>query len=192
MFHSRAVLFLVLGLALSACAEPPSKEMNQAQGAIDGAKAAGAETFAPSELNAAIDALRRSEEAVAQRDYRLALSLAIDSRERAQAATKAAVNARAKARGDVEGQIGQASTLLEQARQRLRDSDVARLPRRTVQDQRAVIDAASKSLQDARAAVDNDDYARASKAMEGVVAQIQRAIAALTGEPENPATRRRR
>jgi Domain of unknown function (DUF4398) len=192
MFRSQAIPLLLLTILLSACAEPPSKEMNQAQGAIDGAKAAGADAFATTELNAAIDALRRSEEAVTQRDYRLALSLAIESRERAQAATKAAVNARAKARGDIEGQIGQASTLLAQARQRLRDPDVARLPRRTVQDQRAVIDAANKALQDARAALNNDDYPRASKAMDGVVAQIQTAIAALSSEPDNQANRRRR
>ena len=32
--------------------------MNQAQGAIDAAKAAGAEHYAPAELTAAVDALR--------------------------------------------------------------------------------------------------------------------------------------
>jgi hypothetical protein len=192
MHRLRPLIPLLLAVVVSACAEPPSKEMNQAQGAIDAARAAGADVSAPAELNAAIEALRRSEEAAAQRDYRLALSLAIDSRERAQTAAKVAVNVRAKARGDVEGQIGQASTLLAQARARLRDPDVAGLLRRTVQDQRAVIDAATKSLQDARTALNNDDYAKANEAMEGVVGRIQKAIAALDAAADGGRSRRRR
>lgn len=166
--------------------------MNQAQGAIDAAKAAGAEAFAPAELTAAVDALTRSEEAVTQRDYRQALSLAIDSRERAQAAAKTAVTARANARGEIEGQIGQASTLLSQARTRLRDPALARSQRRPLQDARAAVDAASQSLQDARTALNNDDYALAKKTMEGVATRIQAAITAIDDEPEMQPARRRR
>src|SRR5687768_10694125 len=77
---SRALWVFLVALC-TACAEPPSKEMNQAQGAIDAARAAGAEQFAAAEFTAAVDALRRSEEAVAARDFRLALNHAIDSRE---------------------------------------------------------------------------------------------------------------
>src|SRR4026208_898399 len=68
------IVWVLPVMVLCACAEPPSKEMNQAQGAIDAAKAAGAEAFAPMEFTAAVDALRHSEEAAAQRDYRQALS----------------------------------------------------------------------------------------------------------------------
>jgi Domain of unknown function (DUF4398) len=179
-------------IVLWACAEPPSKEMNQAQGAIDAAKAAGAEAFAPTELTAAVDALRHSEEAVTQRDYRLALNLALESRERAQAAAKTAVTARANARGEIEGQIGQATTLLSQARARLRDPDMARLPRRTLQDARAAVDAANKALQDARTALNNDDYVRAKQTMEGVTTRIQTAITAIDNASGTQPARRRR
>ena len=96
-------LALITAILLSAsCAEPPNKEMNQAQGAIDAARAAGAEKFAAAELTAAQDALKRSEEAVIARDYRLALSHALDSRERAQNAAKMAVDGRADLRGQAE------------------------------------------------------------------------------------------
>src|SRR6476646_8902770 len=76
---SRLRWYVLLGPALLAiaslvaCGEPPDKEMHQAQGAIDAARAAGAETYAPAELKAAVDALTRAQDAVAQRDYRLAL-----------------------------------------------------------------------------------------------------------------------
>ena len=99
---SRAGGVFAVFILFAGCAEPPHKEMNQAQGAIDAARAAGAEAYAAQELAAASDALKRSEEAVTQNDYRLALSLAIDSRERAQTAAKVAVENRAKARGNAE------------------------------------------------------------------------------------------
>ena len=47
-------LALITATILSAsCAEPPNKEMNQAQGAIDAARAAGADKFAAAEFTAA-------------------------------------------------------------------------------------------------------------------------------------------
>jgi hypothetical protein len=166
--------------------------MDQAQGAIDAAKAAGAGVYAPKELAAAVDALTRSQEAVTQRDYRLALNYAIESREQAQAAAKAAVNARARARGDVERRMAEAAALLTQARERLRSPDIARLPRRTLQEPRAAIDAADKSLQEARTALNNDDYDAAQKAIDGIAARIQKAMSALEEASDAGPSRRRR
>jgi len=57
--------------------------MDQAQGALDAARAAGAERYATAEYQAAATALKNAQDAVAQRDYRLALNHALDSRERA-------------------------------------------------------------------------------------------------------------
>src|SRR5918999_108339 len=94
----RAMSLLAL-LVVAACAEPPSKEMNQAQGAIDAARAAGADRYGADELKAAVDALALAEQAVRDSDYRLALGYAIDSRERAQNAARMAVDGRAEARG---------------------------------------------------------------------------------------------
>lgn len=166
--------------------------MNLAQGAIDGARAAGADRYAAADLAAAVDALKRSEEAVTQNDYRLALSLAIESRERAQIAAKAAGENRAKARGDAERTIAEVNVLLNQARERMRAPDVARLPRRTVAATRAVIDTAQKNMQEARAAVTGDDYERAVRLTEGMAAQIQAALAALkTPDGAEPARKRR-
>ena len=166
--------------------------MNQAQGAIDAAKAAGAEQFASTELTAAVDALRRSEDAVTQRDYRLALNYAIESRERAQSAAKTAVEARARARGLAEALLAEATTLLAQARSALRDADAARVPRRATQDARQAIDAAQKSVQNARAALNKDDYARAQAALDGVSKRILSAISAIADAADGGAGRKRR
>jgi hypothetical protein len=174
-----------------ACAEPPSKEMNQAQGAIAAAEAAGAAQYAPTELSAATDALKRSEEAVTQRDYRLALSLAIDSRERAQNAVKVATDARARASGDAERVIAEITTLLIQATDRLRDPNVAHLPRKVTEPAQAAVSAADKRMQEARAALKADDYARVASLTDGLAAQL-RAILAETRPALAPSPARKR
>lgn len=182
----RRLAFVILILS-AGCAEPPSKEMNQAQGAIDAARAAGADRFAAAEFTAATDALKRSEDAVAAGDYRQALSHAIDSRERAQNAAKLAVEGRADARGQAERAIAEVATLLSQARTQLKN-----LASRPLRGLRATVANAEKRLQEARAALAKEDYAAVSKALNGTAAQLQAALAQIdAGVPPAGARRKR-
>ena len=183
---------LVFVLLLAGCAEPPHKEMNQAQGAIDAARAAGAEQYAATELAAATDALKRSEEAVAQNDYRLALSLAIDSRERAQIAAKTAGETRAKARGNAERIVAEANSALTQARARFDDTALAKLPRRTATEARDAFATAERNMQEARAALERDDYERAITAATTLSTHIQETLATLDKPVAAPPARKRR
>ena len=169
-------LALITAILSASCAEPPSKEMNQAQGAIDAARAAGAEKFAAVEFAAAADALKRSEEAVAAGDYRQALSHALDSRERAQDAAKQAVDARADARGQAERAIAEVATLLSRAQAQLKDPDIARLNARTLKAPRSTVAAAEKMLQEARTALATEEYAAVTKALNGIAAALQAAL----------------
>jgi hypothetical protein len=149
--------------------------MNQAQGAIDAARAAGADRFAAAELAAATDALKRSEEAVAAGDYRQALSHAIDSRERAQLAAKAAVDGRANLRGQAERAIAEVATLLSRAQLQLKDPDIARTGR-PLRAPRGTVAKAVTVLQEARSALASEDYATVSKVLNGVAAELQAAL----------------
>lgn len=184
-------LALVILLLSAGCAEPPSKEMHQAQGAIDAARAAGADRFAASELAAAADALKRSEDAVAAGDYRQALSHAIDSRERAQLAAKAAVDARADLRGQAERSIAEVATLLSRAQAQLKDPDIARANGRTLRAPRATVTKMEKMLQEARSALASEDYAAVSKALNGAAAELQAALTQID-EAASPGTPRRK
>lgn len=150
--------------------------MDQAQGAIDAARAAGAEQFAKEEFVAALDSLRRSEEAVTQGDYRLALSLAIDGRSRAQNAARLAGEARAKLRGEAERAVGEVDALLTLARERLADPTIAALPRRTLQEARNTMTSVEKSMQEARAALKAEDYNRTMQRTKGLTARMQAAL----------------
>jgi HAMP domain-containing protein len=172
---ARRLAFVIVMLSAS-CAAPPNKEMNQAQGAIDAARAAGAERFATAELTAAVDALKRSEDAVAAGDYRQALSHAIDSRERAQSAAKMAVDGRADARGQAERAIAEVATLVSRAQAQLKDPDVARANARPLQEPRAIVAAAETKLQEARSALQAENYAGVAAALNGVAAQLQAAL----------------
>ncbi len=166
--------------------------MNQAQGAIDTARAAGADKFAAAEFTAAVDALKRSEEAAGAGDYRLALNHAIDSRERAANAAKMAVDGRADARGHAERAIAEVATLLARAQMELQGPDLARLNARVLRGPRATVADKEKRVQEARAALKAQDYARVTQALNGAAAELQAALTEIDAAASpRPAPRKR-
>lgn len=185
-------LALVILLLSASCAEPPNKEINQAQGAIDAARAAGADRFAAAEFAAATDALKRAEEAVAAGDYRLALNHAIDSRERAQSSAKMAVEGRVDARGQAERAIAEVATLISRAQAQLKDPDIVRLNGRTLRGPRATVAAAEKMLQEARSALGGENYAAVTKALDGAAASLQAALTEIDAVASPLSSRRKR
>lgn len=185
-------LALVILILSASCAEPPNKEINQAQGAIDAARAAGADRFAASEFAAATDALKRSEEAVAAGDYRLALNHAIDSRERAQSAAKMAVEGRADARGQAERAIAEVATLISRAQAQLKNPAIVRLNARTLRAPRATVAAAEKMLQEARSALAGENYAAVTKALNGAADDLQAALTEIDAVAAPGSSRRKR
>lgn len=188
---ARRLAFVILVLSAS-CAEPPHKEMNQAQGAIDAARAAGADRFAAAEFTAATDALKHSEEAAAAGDYRLALNHALDSRERAQSSAKQAVEGRANARGQAERAIAEVATLISRAQAQLKDPDIARINGRLLRQPRATVAAAEKMLQEARSALAREDYATVTTALDGAAATLQAALTEIDAAASPAPPRRKR
>lgn len=185
-------LALLIVILSASCAEPPDKEINQAQGAIDAARAAGADRFAAGEFSAATDALKRADEAVAAGDYRLALNHAIDSRERAQSAAKMAVEGRVDARGRAERAMSEVATLISRAQAQLKDPDIVRLNGRTLRAPRATVAAAEQMLQEARSALAREDYAGVTRALDGVAATLQAALTEIDAVASPGSSRRKR
>src|SRR5882724_6391006 len=151
-------LAVVAAMAGAACGDPPDKEMQQAQGAIDAARAAGADQYAREEFTAAEEALKRSHTAVDQRDYRQALNNALDARERAQAAAKESVNRKATARADATKALADADAALHDSRAKFKAAEAAHLPVRALAGGRKAIDDAETAVQEARAGFDKGDY----------------------------------
>lgn len=161
-----------------ACADPPNKEMDQAQGAIDAARAAGADRYASSEYTAATEALKRAQDSVAQRDYRQALNEALDSREHAQNAAREAAETRAQLRGEVERDMAQIAALIAEANTRLAAATRTRT-RRVIEAPRRELATVNERVQKAGAAMKADDYLTARTALQGVKERIEGALKAL-------------
>ena len=166
--------------------------MDQAQGAIDAARAAGADLYATTEYAAATDALKNANDAVAVRDYRLALNYALESREQAQNAARGAADAKARVRAEVERGITEITALIAQARVRLTAAERARVARRLLQQPRADLAAAEAALQKAGEAVAAEDYLTARDALDGVKERVNAALVAInqTMVPRTAARRR--
>ena len=183
---------IALSLSLAACADPPNKEMDQAQGAIDAARAAGAEQYAPDELNAATSTLAQAHDAVAQRDYRLALNHALESREHAQNAARDAADAQARIRGEVERAMAEASALLAQAKTAIAEAEGSRVPRRTLRKAGEALAAVEADVQKAGAAMEAGDYLGAQPVLDGLKERIEQAIASAEAAPAAQSAPRRR
>jgi flagellar hook-basal body complex protein FliE len=185
-------LILATSVLLPACADPPNKELHQAQGAIDAARAAGAEQYASEEFEAAVTALDRSHQAVEERDFRLALNHAIDARERAQEAAREAAEQRALARSRAEQAIAAVEAASERAAARLEAAQAARVPARELAPMREQLAAAGTSLQEAREALERQEYLAARSTLEGLEGRITETIEALEKVTPARAPRRRR
>ena len=189
---ARIPVVIAAALLLSACAEPPNKEMDQAQGAIDAARAAGADEYANEQLTAAVTALKQSRDAVTQRDYRSALNYALESRDRAQNAAKQASEQRATVRAQVERALADLNALLARADRRVTLAESNRAPRRTITATKNVLAPARAAVQKASAAVARGEYAAAQRDLEGVEARVTAAIAQIeAATPSRPGRARR-
>ena len=186
-----ATACLFVALLVSGCANPPNKEMDQAQGAIDAAAAAGASRYATSEYSAATDALKNATAAVAARDHRLALNYALDSREHAQNAARAAADAKASVRVEVDRAMAEITTLVKQGRLRLATAERARPPSRLLKQPADDLAAADAALQEAGEAIAAADYLAARAALEGVKEQVETALAAIDAAISGRARQRR-
>jgi hypothetical protein len=191
----RAALFLAGSLLVAACASPPEREMQQARTGVEEARAAGAEQYAPDEYRDATAALRRSEEAVAQHDYRSALSFALDSRERATDAVKTAADQKARARNEVERALVDIQALQAQLRDRIKAADATRIPRPqqgAVSDARRSIVVVNVAVQEAGEALNREDYVGARQAIRDAADNLKAAIVEVDAAIAAAQPRRRR
>lgn len=170
--------------------------MDQAQGAIDAARAAGAAEYAQAELDAAVAALARADDAAAQRDYRQALNQALDARERAQTAARDAANRKAEVRSEAERAAIALGSAVEAASARitaLRQKKVAASLLTPAVD---AVAAAEQAMQEARTQLGAQQYTQAVETLRASTSRLQAAMgdldrAAVTGPPPRPTRRPR-
>jgi hypothetical protein len=189
--RSFVVTLVLLAFSSFACGgDPPDKEIQQAQNAIDQARAAGADRYAVEEYSAAVDALKNAHAAVDQRDYRLALNDALDSKERAENSAKLAVDGKAAARSAAEKALTAANAAVTAADTKVKAAVTAHPGTRGLADARAALDEAQTHVQEARAAITSGDYYAALSAASAATQSAKVATDKL--EAPTAATPRRR
>lgn len=185
------LLWVLPALFAVACGEPPAKEMDQAQAALDLARAGGAQQFAGEEFAAAVTALSHSREAVTQRDYRLALNHALDSREHAQTATRLAEEARSALRAEVEQALGALNAQLTAAKARLLAAPKAGVSARIVRRTTRTVSTLETELQEVNSLVKAADYTNARARIESLRTRLASAVVAVSPTAGQARGRRR-
>jgi len=186
---SLAMLAAVTGAACGG--DPPDKEMQQAQTAIDAARVGGADLYARDEFTAAQDALKRAQDAVVQRDYRLALNNALDAREQAQTAAKTAVDRKSAARIEAEHALAAATASLNDARAKLKAAEAIRMSAKTLATSRRAIADGDTAVQKARAAFGQGAYPSATSTADTAATGLRAAARDLEAAAATGAHRRR-
>jgi hypothetical protein len=193
--RARAATWLCALLALcgaaAGCAEPPNKEIDQAQAAIEVAVSAGAERFAAADLAGARTALTQARDAVGQRDYKQALAHAIDSRERAQTAARASGDARAVLKRETQSTLAGVMALDARA-QRLVATAASGPARTRARRARATHARLTASLQEARTLVEAGDDIKASEALTRLKTDFEKLVDELEGRPAAQSSRKPR
>jgi len=177
-------LLIVGGLILAAaCSGPPQKEIDQAQAALDSARAAGADRYATSEYAEAASSLQKAHDAVTQRDYRQALNYAIDSRQRAQEALRVAPEGKTRAHDAAVKDYDRTASRANELQARLREAEAARVPAKDLQTPRSTLTEARQALQEASTAITAGNFEAVSKSLTEVRGKLDGAMGVIEKIP---------
>ena len=168
------------------------KKSIRAQGAIDTARAAGAEQYAAAEFAAATSALQKAHDAVNQRDFRLALSRALDASQRAQESARLAADGQARARSDAEVAVHGMETALQQLETKLKVATTARTPEPELKSARQALINGQRNLQKARSVLAGGKYLEARAVVKEAVDEINGQMRAIDDAAGARTSKRRR
>jgi hypothetical protein len=115
-------------LALSACEQPPTKEIAAAEAALQQARADAADVFAADRFGEAQAAVADAQKKVQAKDYRGALSSALDAAEKSRLASQAATAAKTLARNAAELAEAEAQAALDEVAEIRAQAAKAKVP----------------------------------------------------------------
>jgi len=188
----RRLLVILVLLLTAGCSEPPQKEIDQAQAAVDAARTAGADRYATADFTAAVSSLDKARAAVEQRDYRQALNYALDSRQRAADAGRQAADGMARARRTADTAYTEAATRANALQSALRTAEANKTPAKLLKPGQTALHAARADLQKASAAISAGNFEDATKVLTAVRGKLDAAIAEVKKIPPRPARRQTR
>jgi hypothetical protein len=188
----RLVSAFVIASSIAACGgNPPDKEIQEAQTAVDGARGASADRYAKEDFSASTEALKNAHAAVDARDYRLALNYALESKERADTAARDATDRKTTARANADRALRNAALALVDVRGKLKSAQTAPRSLRVVNAAKSAAADGENHVQEARAAFDREDYPKVLEILAAPAARLREAIRELDGANASQSKRSR-
>ncbi len=155
---------LVPILALSACDQPPTKEIAAAETQIEQARQAGAERFVPDRWREAQAAIATARAKVQEKDYRAALSAANDAADKGRLAEQGVATAKAHAVRTAELKQREIGIFMEEIEQARQEALVAKVPEEAFADVEVRIAEVNEGLQRVADTLAKGDVLEAQKA----------------------------
>jgi len=193
------VVVVALGaLGLSACSKPPEQAIQASAAALEEAKAAGAETYAPDALQQAQDLLAQAEAAKKTQDEKFVLFRSYKDSEalygQAQAALgsakQAAAAAKEQAKADATQAIADANAAVAAAGEALSAAPRTKDSRADLELWANDLNTYGATIAEAEAAMAAEDYLGAKSTAEGVTAKATEISTAIAAAMEKVGARR--
>jgi hypothetical protein len=175
---ARCVTILLVALLTPSCSAPPEKEYQQALQALASARTADTAAYATDELAAAEAALAAYDRAVADRDYRQALSRALEAREKATLAPQAAGERKAKARLQADSLLLECNAVLSSLRTRMTATGAAKPTPAQLTRLRQATRTKPSQIRLAEAMINQQDYKNAIAALTPILQSLRQDEAA--------------
>jgi hypothetical protein len=177
---------LIAALLMSACASRPEQELSAARQAVEKARQAEADVYAPEEFQAATRALESAEAEIATqdersfltRDYERAQELLSQATNRANAAVQTTEPGRAEARQQAEAAQRDAEAALEEARGAMADGPRGKGTRADREALEVDLRAAETSFSDGQDGYRSQRYADALNQFRSAIQKAQAVSAA--------------
>jgi hypothetical protein len=182
----RKVLVIVAAVSLillAACASVPQEQINAAKAAMDKAKAAGAEMYAPESLKAvtdkeaALNAELADQEGSLFKSYDLTSTLTAEMLDLATKAEADAVAGKEKAKTEANDVVTAAEAAVTAAREALTKAPKGKGSAADLAAMTGDVDAAAKTIEEAKADVTAEKYFDAKTKAETAKAQAEKVTA---------------
>jgi hypothetical protein len=167
----RGAVLLLAGL-LCACDQPPTRELGAAEAAVGAARKEGADVYAADRFREAETALSTARQKADQKDYRGALSAAVDAAEKAKAAATAVPSAKVLLKSAAETAQAEAQAALDEVEAVEQEAAKAKVPDTVFEAQRARLVEVKGALEAVTARLAADDLLGAQHAGAELKAKV--------------------
>jgi len=158
-------------LSLAACEEPPVREIDLAQSALNRARDGGADRFAADRFKEAEAALATARQKLEAKDYRSALSAATDAGEKSKAALQAAEAAKTLAKSAAETALVEAEASFDDVQSVKEQASASKVPEKTFEGLEPALTEARDEATAIAHTIEAGDFVQAHKAADELKAK---------------------